>query len=612
MKIIALYKVEQVPKLQAFLQLHTKEHFKIIALRADVESALQASSIKYESGRELRTVNPIHKLQQSEEIMDELVKRMGYWQYKDISFAELHRISIQDYLAKLFYWIDIFLNLSDRYPVQELHIWNDGVRPVKPNILNEFSLLQESAALLVTKQKKIPLQVHRAVSVEKQTLSQRLFLIKRHIFTIFISLVNALVTLSRKRRKKRILVADFWRHTEPYAKYFKDIELIMLERLEFFKIPWQEIFSHRIRFVPVFGDSPKTSTSEIRKSSLSVREVFKTDTNTQDFVEQKTFLNITLAPALSNLLNTAVYQYEQDAHKVESIESLLKKWKPEVVVVRASASQQIHFSLLCQIAKRLRIPSIELQHGLFYLGPGSVPKHSNAEYLATYGPLASAELKEAGYKGTTLDIGSPRFDVYADLPDPDLENNPFTILFVLPDDTTGTWFDSYDVIDLIETVKVLAESDKNIRVILKARPGTPWADFGYNTANKELGMLSNVEVVRDIPLVETMRKTHVVVSVFSTILLESMAASRPVIYWAQKGFHAEVVDIHMEKYTSNQGFIICSSADELSTVCRHLDDVDQYLVFKKEMSIFNQKHFSFSKRDSASEFYRLLNIPDKI
>ncbi len=598
MKIVALYKPEQVSKLKIFLRDRQSEKFKIVALRADVESALQAEGLPYESGRELRTVNPVDRLQQAEETVDELVRRMDYWEYKGISLSELHRITLQDYLAKLFYWIDVFVHLLEKHSVSELHIWNDGVRSHSPNILNEFSLLPETAARLVAEQKKIPLQVHEAVSAEKQTLTQQLFFVKRHLFSAFISCVNAVVTLFIRRKKRRILMADFWRHTEPYVKYLDDTELIMLERLEFFKIPWQEIFKHRMRFVPVFGYSSRKSVNSIKNTSALIREKFQVDAVTHEFIKHETFINIALASALAHLVETAVFQFEQDCERIDSIERLLNKWKPNVVVVRASASQQIHFSLLCQIAKRLGIPSIEPQHGLFYLGPGSVPKHSTAEYLATYGPLASAELKSAGYKGTTIDIGSPRFDVYAHLPDPDITKKPFTILFVLPDDTTGAWFDSYDIVDLIETVKSLAKADKDIHIILKARAGAPWAEFGYATARRELDSLDNVEVARDVPLHTLMAQSHLVVSVFSTILVESFAARRPVVYLVGAEFHLSVIKYHHELLAAGSVSIADNQFDKILQVCNKLRDQTISSSHLNVLKKFANQNFCFDDRSA--------------
>jgi hypothetical protein len=307
------------------------------------------------------------------------------------------------------------------------------------------------------------------------------------------------------------------------------------------------------------------------------------------------------------LSEKGILRAKNDFIHVESLFRLLQDERPDVVVVRASASRQIHFATLCLFAKQLNIPSVEPQHGLFYLGLGSVPKHSEVEYLATYGSLASSELREVGFKGTLVDVGSPRFDVYAALaPLTVPDSGEMTVLFVLPDDTTGTWFDTYDISELIASVAALAARDPKISIILKSRAGAPVAEFGYKMALNSLSKYSNVVIERNAPLSSLIEKSHIVVSVFSTILVEAMAAKRVVVYWKQKGFHQGLIDTHMKPYIMSGACLAADSDSDLADIFSQLREKDKYSKILEKSKIFSQSSFIFND-SSAKSFSVLIN-----
>lgn len=607
MNVIALYKLEQVPLLKEFLRTHSPDLFTVVALRADIEESLDLAGISFDCGRKLRTVEPIERLRLAESIVDEIVtsKDLFFWQYEGISFAKLHRITLQDYLSKLFYWMDIFSQLIVKYPDGSLYIWSDGMHGNVKNLFDNFSLIQETAAQIVVQCNDISLHVLPGVTHKKYFLSQLNFFLERMIFSTLLFFVNSFVTLKVKKKSKRLLIADYWRNTASYANYLEDTELIFLERMEFFKLTWKNILQYRIRFFSVFGRRTNNFSTDINGKAEVIKKEWQILSDKKPLFLNKEFIGVPLNTVSQHLMTLAVAQIEQDCKNVNSVEQLLIRVKPDAIVVRASASQQVHFSLLCQLAKKLSIPSIEPQHGLFYLGPGSVPKHSTAQYLATYGPLASEELKVAGYAGTTVDIGSPRFDVYATLPEIPI-SEALTVLIVLPDDTTGTWFDSYDVVDLLDTVAALAQSDISLNILLKARSGAESAEFGYAAALKRLHSFTNVTIERETPLHHLMGKSHVVVSVFSTILVEAIAAERAVIYWAQNGFHSSVVSLHIDSYSSKNGCFVCYQKMALIDTIKFLTESKNRFVAIEQVKKFGRENFSFSK-GSAERYKNLLD-----
>src|SRR5581483_12383429 len=94
---------------------------------------------------------------------------------------------------------------------------------------------------------------------------------------------------------------------------------------------------------------------------------------------------ISLQPLCREALETVRLQlFPRLTHELAAAESLLAGLKPEIVLLRASVSAQTHFAALAYAARKLHIPAIELQHGIEYLGPGSVSRYHTAEYIAVY------------------------------------------------------------------------------------------------------------------------------------------------------------------------------------------------------------------------------------
>lgn len=589
---ILIEKKYQIQALKRLLEERFLVHdYEIVTFRADVEAALENENIPFISASSYRDLDYQARMVFVEGVVGDVIgaPAQQFWHHRGISLGALNRISVQDYLVQFLYWYAIVSALLADRSYEKIIVFSQADIDESTKALSNRKLhLLREVVEMCTKEKSCETEV---LVLDNKRNAAATSVLKQRVTLLFIMTINSLVRITQSPKKISLVVSDIWRNFEPYLQELHEAEVVLWERSEMFNIGWRNILKYRMRFMHADVFREQHNVSEAATAQAVISNAWKGRVK----MSEKRFLwkERDITEHVMDTFGEVISRSYGDVLLIEDTFSMLKKIHPDAVLVRASASTQLHFPILCLVAAQLSIPSIEPQHGLFYLGPTSVPKHSTASKLATYGRLASQELRDFGYKGELFDVGSPRFDVYSTIEHVRSNHSTLTVLVVLPDDTTGLWFDTYDIVELLTVVKVLLEKKPQVKVILKARPNAPAAVFGIAKARKMLSHFSNFRIAITEPLGTLYKEVDVTVSVLSTIVLESFAAGVPVIYLANAAFHYSIVESHLTPYEREGGMKIVRSDEELCVALTLLMEQSVYTQSQAQLGDFIRRNFSF-------------------
>ena len=354
------------------------------------------------------------------------------------------------------------------------------------------------------------------------------------------ALLNLLVSLVTRKRPLRIFMSEYWKNIEPLLPHVRDAELVLIDRRDLAHL-WRFLLPLRIRFAHPRRMRSRAMRQEAEATLRPVGEAWKRsevrEAASQVFAYGDLVLWPLVQPALTHLLTaTSVELYEDIVASVVALE----RYGSNRVVVRASISAQLHFYALCVAARKLGVPSIELQHGLEYLAPHSLSARKKASHIAVYGPLVSQQMREAGIPAEMLiEIGSPRFDAYRkEVAARSGATVRSSIICVLPEIGIEN-FTTYDIATLIRTVDA-SVAGMDVPVIYKVRPGVARRSFYERCIAEAKGETRLAEYE---PLIDLLSEAVLVLATFSTTALEAMLSGVPVIL---VGTHA--VDRSMQEF----------------------------------------------------------------
>jgi CDP-glycerol glycerophosphotransferase (TagB/SpsB family) len=242
--------------------------------------------------------------------------------------------------------------------------------------------------------------------------------------------------------------------------------------------------------------------------------------------------------------------------------------RPDLVLVRASYSTQIHFPVLCYVARALGIPSLEIQHGILYLGQSTFVSRPAVQYVATYGPLTSNALKKFGYTDKTLfNVGSPRFDVYRAMREKKVSAiapaKPFTIACIVPAILPQSWSDSYEVAEYFSIIAAATAHIPNALVLLKIRPDPDNENF-YRSAVAHAFGPAPYRIAQYEPLVDVFAESDAIVSIYSTTVLEALISGRPVVYNGIPEMQKKALDEELSDHAAAGALIAALTPQELA------------------------------------------------
>lgn len=538
---VLIYYLEQIPILAAHLKEFPND--SVVALGADVEHALTDASIPFRSGEDLRTVPPVERLAYAEKVAQGIFndERLAFLSHRMVPFGKAHALGVQEHIAVFLYYVDMLQTLVTRERVEKLLVLQSSRRAFVADVLaDSMESIVEDAARLVASTHAIEMSVLSVPGLYRMQQQKFLFIIKRALFGIVLSILNAVVFVLRRPKPLRLLISDVWRNCEPYLTQLPEAEVVLWERTEAQKIGWKNILNYRMRFMHADAFSRGAHVRTAREVRRNVLEQWHKVKGELERIETAAFAGVPLKEVVLRVVDQSICEgTERDVKEIENLYRMLERLKPQAVLVRASESLQTHFPFLCYVAEALGIPAVEVQHGLLYVGPGSFASHPATKRMATYGPLASREFAALGVENL-YPTGSPRFDRYAKLSPPEKGGNTLEVAYAVSTLTPGWWIDSYDVRRALETLsKATAGMDARVRIAV--RPDSPYAPF-LRKVVMELAEKNQNLSLSNIPLQRLIDESNLLIMGFSTVLLEALLAGKVAIYDGTMSMYGSMLD----------------------------------------------------------------------
>lgn len=530
--------ISECEEIAEFLRLPPAEEGEervVIACNAYVEFALEEKGISFISARDLRPTPTGDRLACAESwgrslLVNEL---LSFFRYQGIDLGALYSVALQFYLAVFLHALDIAA------ATLQVGVFGRAVAFLPPagatpagGILASFSASRMSDAVgLVCASRGIEFVVK---GVPSKQGTARMFGLKRALFGMGLAFLNFLTAMTVRRRKIRILASENWKNVGPLMESSAESELILLDRTEALIVPWSSIRKHRMRFMHP-GSLPASVSRAVHEEAEAFLRAFDTVADTPSIYEGVSFAGILLQPHMRHILRHIIAKGSVGAVSlIEGTRTLMERLKPNVVLVRAGASAQIHFAILCHVARSLGIPSLEMQHGQLHFSRTSFAKYPAAEYVAEYGPIVRRDMKTIGYTDKKLfDVGSPRFDVYKKevARTRAVKKEGFHILCVSPRVTDGFLTDSYDVLHFFEQSAKAVRSTPGGSVTVKLRAAREHHSFYLQAIERAFAGIPHT-VVRDVPLASLFASADAVISGSSTVLLEGLLSGTPTVYFS--------------------------------------------------------------------------------
>jgi len=423
-----------------------------------------------------------------------------------------------------------------------------------------------------------------------------LFTLKRKIFGMGIAVLNMVVPLLHRRGKVRILISDYWSNAAQMLGQLDSAEAIFIDRMAALNAGISQIWRYRMRFTHLDAYASKRSRERKLTSDSILKEWSALKERTD--IPQCFFRGYTLEALVMPVLATII---EEGAGKtlvsIDGAFEMLERLRPDVVMLRATTSAQPHFSILAQVSRLLGIPSIEMLHGLDYYGPGSSYRFHEAEYVGIYGRLIEQQMSHLGPKNTKLVIiGSPRFDVYAQLlkeqQPQQISKDNVVFLCIAPVAGAGD-IDMYDIVEYFGAIADALRTVPNASVVIKFRPGNNRDEFVRSVLARQFADIP-YSIAQAEPLWNVFPRADVVISCFSTAALEALQCGKPLVYLGLSPSQQMLGLSHFSSYAEQGAIRLIIDKQTLGPV---LNDLAASPEAREELSqkaaLFLNKEFAF-------------------
>jgi len=576
---VFLYKPEQVEQLPALLErVPVGEAYELIACDLGIEFLLEKRGIPFVSVKEFRTTPSYISLRYAKELGENIFNSpsFAFFSHRGINLARLSTPTLQYYLTRLLYNFDIAAGaLEAGYSRAVLFEPSGEDEPLAGAVLELYNLRAFfDAVAAVCAQRGITLDAVRAPrqkSLRQERFARQRFIAQRALFGSCIRALNVFVRAAVPEKKIRILASEYWKNLSPLMRELPEAEVLLVDRAESFAAGWGAILRYRMRFVHGKDFLGKGARREARlKAEKFKKEWEKARQDNRAFMSASV-RGYRLTPLLEPALDKIFKASEEVLRDIDGTWAMLEKLKPDAVIVRASVSAQTHFAVLCEVARLLGIPSIEVQHGVFSVGQETLSGDHAAEFIAEYGPLERRMWGAHGYapRSTCIDVGSPRFDAYR-TPEPARpQSNRFTVLHIAPQLTPGEWMDSYDVLSFFETMASAAREVPAIHAVVKLRSGDAESAFFQEAVERAFKGVPH-EIAAQEPLIHLFPRVDAVVSCHSTAILEGLLARRPVLLDATLPVHAQLFPADFGPHLNAAALLCAASTQELAATLRQL------------------------------------------
>ena len=561
----------------------------IVAYGEEVEYILSNKKIPFESGQAYRIKDKSSIVKYAEQYVQELLTSTAwnFFTYRGIPLQKIFALPLQTFLSQFLYSYEILTMVFNAHPDCTFYI-PAPVLPRENLSLGEFELLcfARSAELLCKERNlvfhpipvPIPQMHYRPPSLGIRAAANLFFCISSAIMRLFAP------------RSIRILASDYWRNISQLLPALPDAEIVFLDRSEASNAGIWNIWKYRMQFSHPKQYIRKFERNKACQGSFRLNEEWwKVRSVIMPLVWQGHDCTEVMKETLDNFFTRNV---TEALELIEASHSMLKRVKPDVLLLRTTVGRQIHFPILALVAASLKVPALELQHGIEHMGRGSFSaKNHSAQYMAIYGQLVQNDMIREGYERKALPaVGSPRFDGYEKvLKTP---HDGYVVVCVVPTITYPVLWDTYDVRDYFVSIGDAVRSIPNCRVIAKLRQNQYPRDFFLRAISDGLqGVTYRLAEFEPAPIL--FAQADAIVSCHSTLILEAMQFGIPPVLWALSPQERMIAEAHYLPYEKDEALAIARDTSELKKQIAILADEHSRIVQEKRTKEFLSHYFSF-------------------
>ncbi len=478
------------------------------------------------------------------------VPSMEFFKYKNIRVAEAPEPIMQAYLAKIFYFVRIFLYLKKAFPGFHFSI----PHPLSTNSSSECLMAFQFWAVLDAAQmtgligsEKYSPTIPEKYSFERETYRSKL-----------LKLYNFLMGWA-PRKSKKIYMSGYWTHAESLVPLLLDTEIIVLETKKFRDIPWRELLTHRMRFFYSHGPVSAQNEKFAQNMGNQFMEKWKGAKGEVATYLQSIKPDLNWNPILTACEHMVIYSPRVIAD-IDTLFKIMEKEKPDLVLQMASVGGPHHyFFLMATVARALDIPSIELEHATVTIDPRSVFSRIETDYLLTYGEIINAWHRRIGNVNKKLvAVGSPRFDKYVHEQAEGLKKGkeifenlglsterPVLLVAVPFSETYASAVDSYLLHEFFETISEVQKKTPGLQIVFKCR-----VPKLVSVTKEYLSKLFSHDfaVTGEEDIFPFICASDAVICNNSTVIYQAVLAKKPLVLYPWKRFdsyHAELYASHI-------------------------------------------------------------------
>lgn len=616
--LVFVYEAAQVPQVLAYLE-GTSVPTRIVALDLWASEAMRERNVEHVlySDYVLHYQHPAEVFARLNTLAREWhrIPEMSFFAYRGVPIAESVEAAFEVYFGKLWLACDAIRTVLDAHPKCDTIVMPHTT--VLVSHTTSVTALYDArafadAAVAVGAERGITVQTSGIPPQRDSGLMRRVSPLR----SVALGAANALTAVFAPRKPLKIFASDYWSALSPFIADMNDVELVLMDRSEIKKIPWKQIWKHRIRFI-----HPHDQTnSRIRSVAEERRARYEKEWENvaRPAVEarfneliQGTLPWLTVEPAFTFLVTEFSERIVAD---IEATRVIYAKHKINRVLERASVSAQHHFFVLPQVAYTMGIPAIEVQHGCETIASYSLYSRLKCGYIAAYGSCMRSRMeKDHAYTpGRVVPIGSPRFDAYNkdELSDEErmariralgLDPTRPIVMVAAPLDAwymAVSYFRSFEVGNLYKTVRNLQDSVTQLQFIIKFRHG-----YGAEPQRRLIAHLfkgASVVCTDQADIKSLFQISDVLVSTRTTMMYESVLQGVPVVLFPVREGDRPFTSFF------GQGFPICTSEGDFLMYMQGLfmSGSDQLKDLYMREADFLKCQYSFD--GSASERMRTL------
>lgn len=616
-ELVLIYAIEQLPALEHFLGGQSRKSIDtvVVALDAEVDMQLREKGIIFVSARDHRAKTSDHYLYAEEWLTFLEQSTWNWFRYRDISLGQLFYPTLQDYMRQAIYYVDIIARMCGNHnELKRIHVLapaQDVPHSGASIAQRQISIVADCAKLVGT-QLGIDVIVHERRSKKThQQAKTHIFFLQRALFSFGLSLLNLCTHVLRPRGKIRILASDYWRNIAPVLGHIPGAEVILCDRKQILNVRLRNAWRYRMRFLSLDSYQAHDREEARQRAFRTIKDTWRKIP--VPISEVMRIGNISLEPLFREVLDEVIQSWLPSIlQKIDELYALVDALQPDIIMLRATVSQQWHFPLLALIGQVRNIPSLELLHGMEYPGPGAIDKRHLARYLGVYGTHTQQQMLQVGFRKENLPIiGSPRFDTYAlqqyarKRDERGTTQNPH-IFCTAPDIFLGAAFDTYDIESYFSSIAQSVREIRGASVLIKLRPGRHRETFYRRAIAKAFDgvphTIAQFESLRDL-----FPQVDFAVSCQSTVAIEALQCGVPLVLFAATPVEALMLKYNFADFAREHAVVLCLNAEELNANVKKLaQDTDALTTLSHSSRVFLEREFAFDGKGAlrAADFIR--------